>query len=54
MPVYEFHCERCKKGFTLNMAVSAYEKKKFECPECKSTRVKQQITSFHAVTSKKS
>jgi putative FmdB family regulatory protein len=54
MPTYEFKCEKCKKPFTLIISISEYEKKKIRCPKCKSTRVKQQITSFQAVTSKKS
>jgi putative FmdB family regulatory protein len=54
MPTYEFRCEKCKKVFSLILTVSEYEKTKFRCPKCKSTRVKQQITSFQAITSKKS
>jgi putative FmdB family regulatory protein len=54
MPVYEFMCEKCNKPFTLAIPVSEYGKKKFRCPKCKSTRVKQQITAFQAITSKKS
>ncbi len=54
MPTYEFRCEKCKKRFELMMTISEYEKKKIRCPKCKSTRVKQQITSFQAITSKKS
>jgi len=55
MPTYEFMCEKCKKTFSLLMSISEHEKmKKFRCPKCKSTRVKQQISSFQAVTSKKS
>jgi putative FmdB family regulatory protein len=54
MPVYDFRCEKCKKKFTLTMTVSEYETKKLRCPKCKSTRVKQQITGFQTITSKKS
>ena len=54
MPVYEFKCEGCKKRFSLTMPISEYEKKKFKCPKCKSSEVKQQITSFQTVTSRKS
>jgi putative FmdB family regulatory protein len=54
MPTYEFKCEKCKKKFTKVMTISEYEQKKMRCPKCKSTRVKQQITTFQAVTSKKS
>jgi len=54
MPTYEFLCEKCKKEFTLTIPISEYEKGKFRCPKCKSTKIKQQITSFQVVTSKKS
>jgi len=54
MPTYDFKCEKCNKKFTLIISLSEYEKKKFRCPKCKSTRVKQQITFFQTVTSKKS
>ncbi len=54
MPTYEFKCEKCKKSFTHTLTVSEYEKKKFRCPKCKSTKVKQQISAFQTITSKKS
>ena len=54
MPIYDFACGKCKKKFSLTMSISEYEKKKFQCPKCKSTEVKQQISSFQTVTSKKS
>jgi putative FmdB family regulatory protein len=54
MPTYEFVCQKCKKRFSETMTISEYEKKKKRCPKCKSTRVQQQITSFQAITSKKS
>jgi putative FmdB family regulatory protein len=54
MPTYDFKCEKCKKKFSLTMTISEYDGTKFRCPKCKSTRVKQQITSFQTVTSKKS
>ena len=54
MPVYEFVCESCKKRFTLILSISEYEKKKMQCPKCKSRKVKQRISSFQTVTSKKS
>ena len=54
MPTYEFICEKCKKSFTLIMKISEYEKKKFQCPKCKSKKVKQQVTSFQTITSSKS
>ena len=54
MPSYEFICTKCNKPFTLFPSISEYEKKGFRCPSCKSTNVKQQITTFQAKTSRKS
>jgi putative FmdB family regulatory protein len=54
MPTYDFKCEKCKKKFTLVLSIAEYDKTKFRCPKCKSTRVKQQITAFQTVTSRKS
>ncbi len=54
MPSYDFACDKCKKKFNLVISISEYEKTKIRCPKCKSTRVKQQITPFQVVTSKKS
>ena len=54
MPVYEFMCEKCEKPFTLILSISEYEKAKFRCPKCKSSKVKRQISAFQAITSKKS
>jgi putative FmdB family regulatory protein len=54
MPSYDFVCGKCKKKFSLTMSVSEYEKKKLRCPKCKSLEVKQRISSFQTITSKKS
>ena len=54
MPTYEFVCEDCSKSFSVMLSLAEYETKKYECPTCGSKRVKQQITSFQTVTSKKS
>jgi putative FmdB family regulatory protein len=54
MPTYEFVCDNCKKSFNLFMKISDYEKKKVSCPKCKSRKVKQQLTAFQTITSKKS
>lgn len=54
MPGYDFKCEKCNKKFTLNMSITDHENKKIRCPKCKSTKVKQQISSFQVKTSTKS
>jgi putative FmdB family regulatory protein len=54
MPTYEFRCDKCKKSFRVMLSVSQYEKKKYQCPKCKGKKVRQQISSFQTITSKKS
>jgi len=54
MPTYEFTCEKCNKSFTVVLSISEYEKKKYQCPKCKGKNLKQLISSFQTVTSKKS
>ncbi|MEW6264234.1 MAG: zinc ribbon domain-containing protein [Thermodesulfobacteriota bacterium] len=54
MPTYEFICQKCEKPFTLTVSISEYEKKKFKCPKCNSTKVKQQVSAFQSITRKKS
>ena len=54
MPTYDFRCDKCKKRFSIMMTVSEHGSRKIKCPKCKSTRVKQQISSFQTITSKKS
>ena len=54
MPTYEFYCEECKKSFSIILSIYEYEKQKYSCPECNAKKLKQQITSFQTVTSKKS
>lgn len=54
MPTYDFICDSCKKSFSQIMTISEYEKKQFQCPKCKSTKVTRKISTFQVVTSKKS
>lgn len=54
MPTYEYVCEDCSKSFSLIMKIADYEKKKVNCPKCKSKKVKQKISGFQTITSKKS
>jgi putative FmdB family regulatory protein len=54
MPQYEFQCLACKKKFSLVLTLAEYEKGRFSCPKCGSTKVEQQWAAFYATTSKKS
>ncbi len=54
MPQYEFRCKKCKKEFSLFMAISEKDRKRVACPKCKARSVEQLITPFQAKTSRKS
>jgi putative FmdB family regulatory protein len=54
MPIYEYLCQKCDHTFSIVMTISEYETKKIVCLECKSKEVKRQISSFQAITTKKS
>jgi putative FmdB family regulatory protein len=57
MPIYEFLCQACRKDFTIALSIAEAERKRkedFQCPECGSSDVVQQISHFQVKTSKKS
>jgi len=54
MPVYEFLCAACKEIFEVIMPMVEAGVKKVVCPECNSDDVSQLLSSFSAVTSRKS
>lgn len=55
MSEYVFHCEDCGKDFTQTLHMVDREKEtRVTCPRCGSQRVNQVVTTFSAVTEKKS
>lgn len=54
MSEYVFFCEDCNKEFTRSLHMAEREKDSVTCPYCKGKNVHQVVTSFSAVTSKKS
>ena len=54
MPIYEFICKDCNHAFSHILKISEYEKQEFSCPKCKSKNVKRKLSSFQAITTKKS
>ncbi len=55
MPVYEYFCRRCEEAFVEAMHVAEHEKAVPRCPRCeKKDRVEKRMSSFTAVTSRKS
>jgi len=45
MPLYEYYCEDCRKEFTLLQSASV-NKEETVCPECSSSNVRAQMSSF--------
>lgn len=54
MSEYRFHCEDCDKEFAKSLHMSERDHDAVVCPHCGSRRVQQLVTSFSAVTPKKS
>ena len=54
MPTYDFICEDCGHEFEAIMSMSAHAKGRPACPQCKSKNTAQLITTFTAITSRKS
>ncbi|HEX9120246.1 MAG TPA: FmdB family zinc ribbon protein [Terriglobales bacterium] len=54
MPQYEFFCHACSKPFSKALTLKEYEEGGVACPDCGSDDVEQRLSSFYAVTSKKS
>jgi len=54
MSKYVFYCEDCKKEFNQTLHMADADKGGVTCPECGGKRVNQLVSSFSAVTSKKS
>ena len=53
MPNYTYICQKCQKEFTLYATFEEYDKKdpkKFSCPKCGSTDIKQNIGGFLFIT----
>ena len=54
MPGYEYHCPSCDHVFVVNMRFNERDTTEVRCPECNGTDVDPIVSSFVAVTSKKS
>jgi len=54
MPTYEYHCQACDRTFTIHQSLEERDSTPVECPHCQEENVEQVLTSFVAVTSKKS
>ncbi len=53
MPSYDYRCGKCRRSFTVVLSIEQHDAKKVKCPKCGSRQVKQRITPFFAITSRK-
>ena len=54
MPLYEYFCEKCQREVTMPMTISQHDKGGAACPQCGSTKLRQQIGTVFTQTSRKS
>jgi putative FmdB family regulatory protein len=54
MPVYEFLCRDCQKGFEIVHPIAQSHGTDLKCPACGSRNVDRNYSHIHAITSKKS
>ena len=54
MPVYEYHCSKCRRAVTVTMSIGRHEKGKVRCPKCRSQALRPLLSTFMSQTAKKS
>ena len=54
MPVYEYHCSKCRRDVTVSMSINEHEKGKANCPTCVSQALRPLLSTFMSQTAKKS
>ncbi len=54
MPLYEFHCNKCKKEVSMTLSIREREKGEAACPKCGSRQLRPLVGTFYSKTSKKS
>jgi putative FmdB family regulatory protein len=47
MPIYEYKCDGCGKGYEQIRRMSEADSN-LQCPDCQSSKVKRQLSSFAA------
>jgi putative FmdB family regulatory protein len=54
MALYEYHCSACDRTFTVFQSVDEHGRVRVTCPQCRSSKVEQVLSSFYAKTVRKS
>lgn len=54
MPIYEYHCSKCRRDVTVTMSIREHEKGEAKCPKCGSQALRPLLSTFMSQTAKKS
>lgn len=54
MPTYDYECKKCGHHFSRVMSMHDHDKKKVQCPKCKSEELKHGVEEVFVTTSRKS
>jgi len=54
MPVYEYHCDKCRGEVRVTLSIREHDKAKVACPQCGSTALRPLMSTFFSQTSRKS
>ena len=54
MPVYEYHCDKCRAEVRITLSIGAHDKAKVVCPKCGSATLRPLVSTFFTQTSRKS
>ena len=54
MPVYEYECRDCGNRFVESMSIDDHDKRKLQCPSCKSQNTDSVIEAPYVKAAKKS
>ena len=54
MPVYEYHCDKCRGEVQVTLLIKEHDKAKVACPKCGSTALRPLVSTFFTQTSRMS
>jgi putative FmdB family regulatory protein len=53
MPLYQYECSACGARFTEAMSIDDHDKRKPQCPQCKSQNIEQVIEAAYVKAARK-
>jgi putative FmdB family regulatory protein len=54
MPVYEYHCDNCRREITVTLPIREHDKSVPACPQCGGRDLQPLVSTFFSQTSRKS